>query len=71
MYIKAFGKRSEREGGTCCERAGRNECGQAMTEYIILLFAVVLVCATFAKLLPEAIQGYVRPIYYSVAKPFP
>jgi hypothetical protein len=55
---------------SCVEKT-RTERGQAMTEYLIIVIAVGLVCASFAKLLPEAIGGYVRPIYYSVAKPFP
>jgi hypothetical protein len=47
------------------------ERGQAMTEYLILIVTVALVCMPVVKLLPKAIEYYVRPIYYCVTRPFP
>lgn len=49
----------------------RNEGGQALTEYIILVILVALVCIPIMKLLPLAVQGYVRPFYYCISRPFP
>ncbi len=47
------------------------ERGQAMTEYIFLIVVVALVCIPVFRTLPKAVQGYVRPIYYCVSRPFP
>ena len=52
-------------------RSLNDESGQALTEYIILVLLVALVCAPFVKILPAAVQGYVRPFYYCVSRPFP
>lgn len=48
-----------------------SERGQAMTEYIILVILVGLVCITVAESLPRAVRGYVLPFYYCVSRPFP
>lgn len=48
-----------------------SEEGQAMTEYVILVLLVACVCIPIAKLLPLAIQGYARPFFYCLSKPFP
>ena len=47
------------------------DSGQAMTEYIILVVLVGLVCVAVAKTLPSAVGGYVLPFYYCVSRPFP
>jgi len=47
------------------------EAGQAMTEYIFLILLVSVVSIPVFKLLPKAVAGYVRPIYYCVSRPFP
>lgn len=49
----------------------RNEKGQGMTEYIILVLLVACICIPFARLLPIAVQGYVRPFYYCLSRPIP
>lgn len=49
----------------------KNERGQGMTEYIILVLLVGCICIPFAKLLPKAVQGYVRPFYYCLSRPIP
>lgn len=51
--------------------AQHSERGQAMTEYIFLVVTVALVCIPVFTLLPEAVRGYVRPIYYCLSRPFP
>jgi len=48
-----------------------DECGQGMTEYILLVILVALVSVPIMKLLPLAVQGYVRPFYYCVSRPVP
>lgn len=50
-------------------RAG--ERGQAMSEYIILVLLVALVCVPIVKLLPAAVREYARPFYYCVSRPIP
>ena len=45
--------------------------GQGMTEYLILIVLVAIVCIPFAKLLPQAVAGYVRPFYYCLSRPLP
>jgi Flp pilus assembly pilin Flp len=49
----------------------KKEAGQAMTEYIFLILLVSVVSIPVFKLLPKAVAGYVRPIYYCVSRPFP
>lgn len=49
----------------------RSEQGQGMTEYIIMLVLIALLCIPIARTLPAAIQGYVRPFYYILSKPIP
>jgi hypothetical protein len=49
----------------------RSERGQGMTEYIALVILVALVCIPIMKLLPLAVQGYVRPFYYCISRPVP
>ncbi len=49
----------------------RTQVGQGMTEYIILIVLVALVCMPVAKWLPLAVQGYVRAFYYCVSRPIP
>lgn len=48
-----------------------SERGQGMTEYIILVLLVGLVCMPIAQLLPRAAKEYLRPFYYSVSRPIP
>ncbi len=48
-----------------------SESGQAMTEYIILVILISLVCIPIFTLLPNAIRGYVQPFYYSISRPIP
>lgn len=52
-------------------RGIKRERGQAMTEYLILIVAVALVSIPVFRLLPKAVAGYARPIYYCVTRPFP
>lgn len=47
------------------------ENGQGMTEYIILVVLVSLVCIPVFYSLPKAVLGYVRPFYYCISRPFP
>jgi hypothetical protein len=47
------------------------ERGQAMTEYLFLIILVSLVCIPVFRILPKAVAGYLRPIYYCVSRPFP
>lgn len=47
------------------------ERGQSMTEYIILVVFVGLVCIPVARWLPAAVEGYLRPFFYCVSRPFP
>jgi len=54
-----------------CMQMKCRQSGQAMTEYIILIIVVSLVSIPVFKLLPIAVAGYVRPIYYCVTRPFP
>lgn len=49
----------------------KGEAGQGMTEYVILIVLVALVCIPIVELLPRAVREYVRPIYYSVSRPIP
>jgi hypothetical protein len=51
--------------------AKRNCRGQAMSEYLALVILVGLVCIPVVRLLPDAVRGYVRPIYYCVSRPIP
>lgn len=48
-----------------CER------GQALSEYMILIILVALVCMPVVRWLPDAVRGYVKPFYYSLSKPIP
>ena len=48
-----------------------SDSGQALSEYLILVFLVALVCIPVAKLLPAAIIEYVRPFYYCLSRPIP
>ena len=48
-----------------------NQSGQGLTEYVILVILVALVCIPIARLLPIAIREYVQPFYYSVSRPLP
>lgn len=52
-------------------RLGGDQQGQTMTEYVILVIFVSLVCIPVAEWLPEAVQGYVRPFYYCLSRPIP
>lgn len=45
--------------------------GQAATEYIILILIVSLVCSFIIRTLPVAVQGYVRPFYFVISRPYP
>ena len=57
-----------------CKHTSRvvsNQTGQAMTEYLILIFLVALVCLPIARMLPAAIIEYVRPFYYCLSRPIP
>lgn len=49
----------------------QSERGQGATEYLALIILVALVLIPFVKLLPKAVQGYVRPFYYSISRPIP
>lgn len=49
----------------------REQKGQALTEYIVLILLVALVCMPMVRLLPEAVRGYVRPFYYCLSRPIP
>lgn len=48
-----------------------DESGQGATEYLLLVVLVALVSIPIMKLLPIAVQGYVRPFYYCVSRPIP
>jgi hypothetical protein len=52
-------------------RLRANAAGQAMSEYVILVILVGLVCIPVTYWLPQAVRGYVRPIYYCVSRPIP
>ena len=49
----------------------KDQRGQSLSEYIILVLLVGIVCLPLSRWLPTAVRGYLRPIYYSVSKPFP
>jgi len=49
----------------------RSESGQGLSEYMVLIILVSLVCIPVFTWLPEAVRGYVRPFYYCLSKPFP
>jgi Flp pilus assembly pilin Flp len=49
----------------------RDEAGQGMTEYVMLVLLVALVCLPIAKALPAAVRGYIRPFYFCVSRPVP
>lgn len=49
----------------------RNQKGQAMVEYVMLVILVSLVCIAMVKMLPRAVRGYVQPFYYVISKPVP
>jgi hypothetical protein len=51
------------------ERAG--ERGQAMTEYVVLLFCCMLGLLALLTPMANAIQNYMRSIYFCVSLPFP
>ena len=53
------------------ERRRRAMHGQAMSEYLMLVVVVGLLCIPLVKTLPAAVGGYVRAIYYSVSRPVP
>jgi Flp pilus assembly pilin Flp len=53
------------------EKLSRRERGQAMTEYVILVILVALLCIPVYRTLPAAVRGYVRPFYYCVSRPIP
>ena len=48
-----------------------NSRGQSMTEYVILVLLISLVLIPMVEILPEAIQGYSRPFFYSISRPIP
>lgn len=52
-------------------RAEHRERGQGMTEYLILVVLVGLVCIPLVRMLPAAVYGYLRPFYYCVSRPVP
>ena len=62
---------AEHEDGVSAGGRGPDESGQAMTEYIILVLFVALVCVPIVKLLPAAVREYARPFYYCVSRPIP
>ena len=45
----------------------KSERGQGTTEYIVLIILVALVLIPFVKLLPKAVQGYVRPFFIQLS----
>lgn len=49
----------------------KNSVGQAMSEYIIIVTLVALVCIPVYKTLPDAVRGYMRAIFYTVSRPLP
>lgn len=49
----------------------RNQKGQALTEYILLVVLVSMVCIAMVRILPRAVRGYVQPFYYVLSKPIP
>ena len=49
----------------------QGESGQAMTEYLLLVVLLALAVIGICTLFPEAIRGYLQPIYYSVSRPIP
>ncbi len=49
----------------------RSERGQAMTEYVILLFGCMLALLTQLMPMANAIHNYMKSIYFCVSLPFP
>lgn len=49
----------------------RQESGQAMTEYVILLVVVALSLSFMMSALPSALSDYVQAIYFCVSRPVP
>ena len=47
------------------------ERGQAATEYLALIVLVTLGCSFIIRTLPVAVQGYLRPFYFVISKPYP
>ena len=49
----------------------QSEDAQAMTEYLFLVVFIALVCIPVFYLLPQAVEGYLRPFYYCISRPLP
>jgi hypothetical protein len=47
------------------------ERGQAMTEYVIILFGAMLMLLSILGPMADAIQRYMKSIYFCVSLPFP
>ena len=48
-----------------------DQSGQALAEYIILVVLVAIVLIPISRLLPLAVQGYLRPFYYTISRSIP
>jgi len=49
----------------------QDQSGQMMSEYVILIILVALICIPVMKWLPAAVQGYTRAFYYCLSRPIP
>jgi len=49
----------------------RNNSGQAMVEYAILIFGLAIVFYTVVTPLCEAMDSYAKGIYFILQSPFP
>jgi hypothetical protein len=56
-------------GGKGVTRAG--ERGQAMTEYVVILFGAMLTLLTILGPMADSIQRYMKSIYFCVSLPYP
>ena len=55
----------------CQKYAQKQESGQAMTEYMVLIMVVAIVCAFLWRTLPEAVVAYMQAFFYCISRPFP
>ncbi|MBI2962989.1 MAG: hypothetical protein HYY35_04485 [Deltaproteobacteria bacterium] len=55
----------------CKPASRRRERGQAMTEYVVLLFGCMLGLLAILTPMANAIHNYMKSIYFCASLPFP